>query len=309
MMDTIAAVIRQVARKRGTARPLSREQAADVLGAILDGHISDIELGAFCIAMRLKGETTEELLGFLDAVHARVHRIQSADGRPVVVIPSYNGARKLPVLTPLLALLLAREGHAVLVHGSATETVRVGSQEVFAGLGISPSMPDVPIVAGTVHFVQTQALSPGLKRLIDVRLLTGLRNSGHSLVKLMNPVRGPACLLASYTHGEYAESMSQVMMDMRTTGMLMHGTEGESVVDGRRVGETEIFVNGRRLPMADLAMLPTEFEPLAFSGVDVESTVSLTRAVLEGRARPPQAIAYQVKAVGALLKMASPAFG
>jgi anthranilate phosphoribosyltransferase len=41
------------------------------------------------------------------------------------VLPSYNGARKLPVLTPLLALLLAREGLPVLIHGTATESSRV----------------------------------------------------------------------------------------------------------------------------------------------------------------------------------------
>lgn len=304
MMDSIAAVIRQVARKRGSARPLSREQAADVMGALLDGHISDLELGAFCIAMRLKGETTDEFLGFLDAVHARVHRVSGVDDRPVIVIPSYNGARKLPVLTPLLALLLARAGHPVLVHGSATEQVRVTSQEVFSGLGIFPSTPQTPIASGTVHLVQTQALCPGLKRLIDVRFMTGLRNSGHSLVKLMNPIDGPACLMASYTHGEYAESMSQVMIHMRATGLLMHGLEGEPVLDGRRLGETEAFLSGDWLPVGDLVMLPSESESLTAAAIDIDSTVAFTQAVLAGRVPVPAAIAHQITAVGALLKRA-----
>ncbi len=309
MMDSIAAVIRQVARKRGTARPLSREQAADVMGPVLDGHISDLELGALCIAMRLKGETTDEFLGFLDAVHTRVYRIGSVDGRSVIVIPSYNGARKLPVLTPLLALLLARAGHPVLVHGSATEQVRVTSQEVFAGLGIFPSMPQTPIASGAVHLVQTQALCPGLKRLIDVRFMTGLRNSGHSLVKLMNPIDGPACLLSSYTHGEYAESMSQVMMAMRATGLLMHGLEGEPVFDGRRIGETEVFLNGEQLPMSDLVMPLNKPEPFTSAAVDVDSTVAFTQAVLAGQEPVPAAIAHQVTAVGALLKRVQPIYG
>jgi anthranilate phosphoribosyltransferase len=47
-----------------------------------------------------------------------------------VIIPSYNGARKLPLLTPLLALLLAREGLPVLIHGTATESGRIFVQEV-----------------------------------------------------------------------------------------------------------------------------------------------------------------------------------
>ena len=59
--------------------------------------------------MRIKGETPEEMAGFLDATYARLNRVPAGDS-PLVVLPSYNGARKLPVLTPLLALLLAREG-------------------------------------------------------------------------------------------------------------------------------------------------------------------------------------------------------
>jgi len=54
----------------------------------------------------------------------------------VVVLPSYNGARKLPVLTPLLAHLLAREGLAVVMHGTPTESARVTSQDVLAEMGI-----------------------------------------------------------------------------------------------------------------------------------------------------------------------------
>lgn len=302
-MDTIATTLRQVARKRGIARPLSREQAAVVMAAILDGQISDIELGAFCIAMRLKGERVEELLGFLDAVHARLHRVRSADGRPVIVIPSYNGARRLPVFTPLLALLLARAGHAVLVHGSATETLRVGSQQVFAGLGIASSMPDTPIAAGKVHFVPTQALCAGLKRLIDVRLWTGLRNSGHSLVKLMNPVGGPACLMASYTHGEYAQAMSGVFTSMQTTGLLMHGIEGEPVADGRRFAEMQAFVGGRALPISELVTLSDQVDALPSCRADAENTVALIRAVLADRLPVPQAIANQIKAVEALQRL------
>ena len=107
--------IKDIGRGAAGARALSRDAAADLLGQILDGHCSDLEIGAFCVAMRIKGETPEEMAGFLDALNARLHKLP-ASARPVVVLPSYNGARKLPVLTPLLAALLAREGLPVLIH-------------------------------------------------------------------------------------------------------------------------------------------------------------------------------------------------
>ena len=120
----ISPYIKEIGRGPRGARPLTRAQAADLLGQVLDGGVTDLEIGAFCLAMRIKGETAPEMAGFLDATHQRLARLPASD-RPLVVLPSYNGARKLPVLTPLLALLLAREGLPVLLHGMRTEARRV----------------------------------------------------------------------------------------------------------------------------------------------------------------------------------------
>ena len=133
----IGIYIKEIGRGKDGARSLTRLQAADLLGQVLDGAVTDLEVGAFCLAMRIKGETPEEMAGFLDATHQRLARFPDT-GRPTVVLPSYNGARKLPVLTPLLALLLAREGLSVLVHGTATESQRVLSSDVLAALNIKP---------------------------------------------------------------------------------------------------------------------------------------------------------------------------
>ena len=116
---SISHYLKEIGRGKDGARPLNRTQAADLMGQVLDGAVTDLEVGAFCLAMRIKGETPEEMAGFLDATEARLHKIPTQG--PVVVLPSYNGARKLPVLTPLLALLLAREGLGVVVHGTTTE--------------------------------------------------------------------------------------------------------------------------------------------------------------------------------------------
>ena len=126
---SITAYIREIGRGRDGARSLTRAQATDLFGQLLDGSVTDLETGAFCLAMRIKGETAAEMAGFLDATHGRLNCVP-AGKPPVVVIPSYNGARKLPVLTPLLALLVARAGLPVLVHGVATESTRVFTSSV-----------------------------------------------------------------------------------------------------------------------------------------------------------------------------------
>jgi anthranilate phosphoribosyltransferase len=131
----ISQYIKEIGRGKQGARSLTREQAADLFGQVLDGQVTDLEIGGFCLAMRIKGETPEEMAGFLDATHARLNLLPASD-KPLVVLPSYNGARKLPVLTPLLGLLLAREGLPVLIHGTATESTRVWRQTCWAALGM-----------------------------------------------------------------------------------------------------------------------------------------------------------------------------
>lgn len=289
---SVSHYIKEIGRGKDGARSLTREQAADLLGQVLDGAVTDLEIGAFCIAMRIKGETPLEMAGFLDATHARLNKVPTG-GCTTVVLPSYNGARKLPVLTPLLALLLAREGLAVVVHGMATESSRISSQNVLAALDIRAQEAIEKIAPGVVQFVPTQLLCPGLQRLLDVRRVVGLRNPAHSLVKLMNPCDGPAVVVGSYTHPEYAESMTATFELVQATALLLRGTEGEPVADPRRTPAMDTFLHGQVMRVQDtqsgsLVSVPGLPPP------DVASTATWIAAVLAGTEPVPAPIALQV---------------
>jgi anthranilate phosphoribosyltransferase len=297
--------IKDIGRGRDGARPLTREHATDLLGQVLDGQVSDLEIGAFCLAMRIKGETPDEMAGFLDATHARLHHVQTDAHTPVVVLPSYNGARKLPVLTPLLACLLAREGVAVVMHGTTTEASRITSDAVLAALGHPTRETAGTVAAGEVAFVPTEVLNPALKRLLDVRRVVNLRNPAHSLVKLMNPVARPqggpsaadrTLMVSSYTHPEYAISMAATLALTGARALLLRGTEGEVVADARRLPHIDAFVNGTRIPLVEaqtgsllkLPELPTQ--------IDADSTARYIQNVLDGQLPVPAPIARQVQA-------------
>ncbi|HSV35021.1 MAG TPA: DNA-binding protein YbiB [Ramlibacter sp.] len=290
----ISQYIKVIGRGKQGARALTREQAADLFAQVLDGSVTDLEIGAFCLSMRIKGETPEEMAGFLDATYARLNRVPDA-GKPVVVLPSYNGARKLPVLTPLLALLVARRGLPVLIHGSATESSRVFVPHVLQALGIHPLTAIRAIQPGEAAYAPTELLSPGLRRLLDVRRVVGLRNSSHSLVKLMNPCEGASVIVSSYTHPEYAVSMAAVFELMGSTALLLRGTEGEVVADARRLPQMDGFIAGRRVllqegqkgTLTDLPELPRE--------IDAESTAAYIQAVLAGEKPVPTSMALQVE--------------
>lgn len=291
---SIAQYIKVIGRGKQGARGLDRAQASDLFGQVLDGTVSDLEVGAFCLSMRIKGEEPQEMAGFLDATHARLNLIP-AGNKPVVVLPSYNGARRLPVLTPLLAALVARRGWPVLIHGTSTETSRVFVENVLLALGTRAQSTIKSIADGEVAYVPTELLCPGLKRLLDVRRVVGLRNSAHSLVKLMNPCDGAAVIVSSYTHPEYAISMAAVFELMGSTALLLRGTEGEAVADARRMPQMDGFLAGKRMTLqegqkgtlTDLPDLPKE--------VDAETTAGYIRDVLAGVRPVPASMELQVE--------------
>ncbi len=291
---SISSYIKIIGRAAPGAQPLSREQAADLMGQVLDGSCTDLEIGAFCVAMRIKGETPEEMAGFLDAVHARMNRLPASD-RPVVVLPSYNGARRLPVLTPLLALMLARKGLPVLLHGASTEDGRVTSRDVLAQLGIGTHAPADRIASGRVHVVPTERLLPGLKRLLDARRAIGLRNTGHALVKMMNPIDGPALVVTSYTHPEYAASMATTFDLFDTAALLLRGTEGEPVADARRTPRMVLVNDGVAQCVQEAQVGPLTTLPRVQTIIDAATTADFTRAVMEGRLPAPAPVTLQVE--------------
>jgi anthranilate phosphoribosyltransferase len=294
MRMTISHFIREIGRGKEGARHLTRAQAHELMALVLDGQVSDLELGAFCVAMRIKGETPEEMAGFLDATHERLCLIPNPGQPAVVVLPSYNGSRRLPLLTPLLALLLAREGLSVLVHGGNTEDQRVATSDVMQALGLNILNEVRALAPAEVAFAPTALLCPGLWRLLEVRRSVGLRNPGHSLVKLMNPVGGLSLRVASYTHPEYAVSMQDTLSLLQANAMLLRGTEGEPVADYRRAPQMLCWLNGQALASTEALDPKPEQTPLP-TGLDAHATAALIQDMLHDRLPIPLPVLAQAR--------------
>src|SRR3974390_1023343 len=135
-----SAIIKEIGRGKDGARSITLDQARLLFGAILDGGVPPLQLGAILIAFRVKGESRDELRGFLLALEDRLARLQPPRSIPLpVVIPSYNGARHSPNLVPLLALGIRARGIPVLVHGITRDPRRITTAQVFQALGVPAS--------------------------------------------------------------------------------------------------------------------------------------------------------------------------
>lgn len=303
---SIATYIKEIGRGKEGARALTPEQAHDLMCQVLDGRVTDLEIGAFAIAMRIKGETTDELAGFLQATHERCIGLHPQHA--MVVLPSYNGARKLPNLTTLLALLLAQEGVPVLVHGPEHDPGRVTTAEIFQTLGL-PCASD----AGDIHaawqrrepvFIRTEALCPPLSRLLDARRVIGLRNPAHTVAKLLAPgPQSPSLRVVNYTHPEYGTMLSGFLGQTQAHAMLMRGTEGEPVADPRRLPRLDVFLGGQLRPelsrMAQEGVL-TELPVLPRSN-DAATTALYIQSVVSGEKPAPGPLQQQVECLVAAL--------
>jgi anthranilate phosphoribosyltransferase len=299
---SITAYIKEIGRGSSGARSLSREQARSLMSTVLDGGASDLEIGAFVLAMRMKGEVLDELCGFLDAVQARC--LPVASDRPVVVIPSYNGARRLPNLTPLLAMWLAQEGVRVIVHGQQHDPTRVTSAAIFHDLGL-PVAQNAADVHGAwamrePAFLPTAQLCPALQPLLDVRWVVGVRNSGHTVAKMIDPITGGRALrLVSYTHPEFGALMGAWAQRERVDAMLLRGTEGEAVADPRRQPRLDTWVDGEARAefsapahegvVTGLPLLPREH--------DAATTALYIQSVLSGERPAPAPLMRQAQCV------------
>ncbi|MYM96725.1 DNA-binding protein YbiB [Duganella vulcania] len=297
-----ARFIKEIGRGKNGARSMTRDDAHDLYAAMLDGRVSELELGGILLAMRIKGESVEEIAGFLDATEASFEPLSAPPGQfAPVCVPTYNGARKMANLTPLLALLLAREGVPVLVHGVAHDAGRVATAEVFEALGVPAARhraeAEEAMSQGHPAFITIDVLAPKLAYLLSLRRRLGVRNSTHTLVKIMQPFAGPALRLVSYTHPEYLEMLGEYFttaaLPERGDAFLMRGTEGETVANANKAQQIDWFHGGLRTTLVPKQTLVGEL-PLLPEDKGAATTAAWIRSVLDGEVPVPPSIVEQV---------------
>jgi anthranilate phosphoribosyltransferase len=189
--------------KRG-ARNMTRAEAREAMGMVLDERVEDTQLGAFLMLLRHKEESPEELAGFTEAVRERLNA-------PALAVdidwPTYAGKKRHLPWYLLAAKCLAQNGIKVLMHGGGAHTAgRLYSEQLLGLLGI-PLCRNWQAVGKALEqhniaFIPLGDWAPQLQRMIDLRNTLGLRSPIHSLARILNPL-GARCGLQSIFHPGY----------------------------------------------------------------------------------------------------------
>lgn len=281
------------------AQDLSQQEARTLFGAMLDGGIADLQLGALLIALRVKGLSVNEIIGFSAALRDRVERLTAPATRALpVVIPSYHGARERANLVPLLALLLARLNVPVVVHCTLDSYGGVSSAAVFRALGVlpCPSATEVEdaLNAQRLALVPISILSPGLAALLSLRAHLGLRTCAHAVAKLADPFAGHCLRLVPTSSQQDCQTLHHYFEATGERALVMLGTEGEAYADPHQRPKLELMRAGETRPLFDAEAAPLGKLPGVPNTADPCLTAEWITKVLAGAAPLPLPLAHQV---------------
>ncbi|WP_079202040.1 glycosyl transferase family protein [Pseudomonas sp. CC6-YY-74] len=213
--------------KRG-ARNLTREEAREAMGMLLDGKAEDTQLGAFLMLLRHKEESAEEMAGFAEAVRERLQA-------PAIAVdldwPSYAGKKRHLPWFLLAAKALANSGVRILLHGGGAHTAgRLYSEQVIELLQIplcrSWGEVEHALLEQQLAFIPLGDWMPQLQRMIDLRNILGLRSPIHSLTRILNPLAA-RCGLQSIFHPGYQAVHREASQLLGDTALVIKGDGGE----------------------------------------------------------------------------------
>lgn len=217
--------------KRG-ARNLTREEARQAMGMLLDGQVEETQLGAFLMLLRHKEENAEELAGFTEAFRER-------NQAPAITVdldwPTYAGKKRHLPWYLLAAKALANSGVRILLHGGGAHTAgRLYTEQMLDLLDI-PLCQDWERVAASLDarqlaFIPLGAWAPQLQRMIDLRNTLGLRSPIHSLARILNPL-GARCGLQSIFHPGYQSVHREASQLLGDHTIVIKGEGGEIEVN------------------------------------------------------------------------------
>lgn len=226
-----APYVRILGKGKTGSRSLTRTEARDAMSMILRGEVTQAQLGAFLMLLRVKEESADELTGFVEAARASI-----AAPRDIPVAldwSSYAGKRKHLPWFLLSALTLADNGIRVFMHSSGGHTKgRLYTESVIHALGIriADCWSDVEHALDDTHFafMPLRHFCPALQAMIDLRNELGLRSPVHSLVRLLNPLAATYSIQSIF-HPPYALRHQQAAADLGQPNASVFKGEGGEV--------------------------------------------------------------------------------
>src|SRR6266478_6581120 len=213
-------------------RNLAAGEACEAMQGILAGDVSASQIAAFLTALRMKGETVEELVGFARAMRAVAVRVDPGlNGEPLLDTCGTGGDGQSTFnISTIAAFVVAGAGVRVAKHGNRSMSSQCGSADLLECLGIAvPAPPELVVRAIRevgIGFLFAPAVHTAMKHAQPVRAELKLRTVFNLLGPLTNPA-GATAQLVGAPSAAAAELMAGALAELGLTrGFVVHGSDG-----------------------------------------------------------------------------------
>jgi anthranilate phosphoribosyltransferase len=282
-MELAHAIARAVARGDLTA-----DEMAAVVGRIMDGEATQAQIGALLVALRMKGETVDEVVGAARAMRARALPLAVPPGVLVDTCGTGGDGRGTLNISTLAALVVAAAGVRVAKHGNRALSSRAGSADLLEALGVDVAAPP-PIVERClcdvgIGFLFAPAFHGATRHASAPRREIGVRTLFNLLGPLTNPAGARHQLVGVYD-GALVGLVAEALLRLGSArALVVHGAGGldELAPDGpTEVAELrDGAVRRYQLTPADFGLVPVDAAGLA--GGDARGNAEAARAILGG---------------------------
>jgi anthranilate phosphoribosyltransferase len=287
-----AAVLQRLAE----GRDLTREEAARALHQIVEGSAGEAQAAAFLMALRVKGETSEEIAGLLETMRGLAIPVETS-GRDVLVDIVGTGGDRLGTfnISTTAALVVAGAGVKVAKHGNRAASSLCGSADLLEALGVRVDLTPAEVAACLervgMGFMMAPLHHPAMGRVAAVRRALGVRTVFNFLGPLTNPA-GVRRQLVGVGAADYLEVLAGALARVGCEhALLVHGAEG---MDELSVAGPSMVVEVRDGEVgAPYRLDPEEcglrvHDLAALLGGDPTENAAITRRVLAGVGGAPR---------------------
>jgi len=284
---------------------LSRADAAAAFDAILSGEVTPSQLGGFLMALRVRGETVEEITGAVTAMRAKMLRVVAPPDAIDIVGTGGDGSGSYNVST-LAALIVAACGVPVAKHGNRAASSKSGTADTLAALGVKigvpPALVERCIREAGIGFMLAPTHHAAMRHVGPTRAELGTRTIFNLLGPLANPA-GVKRQLVGVFSAAWLLPMAEVLRNLGSERVwITHGADGLDEMS--TTGTTKIVelkdgaIRAFEIAPEDVGL--TRVDLAALKGGDAATNAEALQGVLAG-ARNPYAEIAMLNAAGALV--------
>jgi anthranilate phosphoribosyltransferase len=274
---------------------LSEPEMAECMTEIMEGKATDAQIGSFLTALRIKGETIEEITGAVRIMREKATKIKSPDG---VIDTCGTGGDMSGTfnISTTTAIVVAAAGIPVAKHGNRSVSSQSGSADVLEALGVNIELPPEKVekclFETNFGFLFAPLFHPAMKFAIGPRREIGIRTIFNILGPLTNPAGAKRQILGVFA-GRLTEPLAAVLGNLGADdAMVVHGEDGLdeiTISDGTRISR---YKNGK---IETFYITPEDFgfkraDINEIIGGDKNKNAEITISILNGEPGPKREI-------------------